>query len=212
MAGSKRSPWQNLLIAIAATVSLVGGYYLGNLASSKKLELKTATVLPEPRTISEFNLIDFNGEAFTLDHLKGKWNMIFFGYTSCPDICPIALNSMVEVNKAFSSKLKEQVQTIFISVDPQRDTPAHLKEYVNFFNPDFLAATGEDTELRALTKQLALSYTIRPPDDKGDYLVDHSSYLIIVNPDAGFHAVISGSHYSNPKAIAEDIAIITDID
>lgn len=212
MAGSKRSPWQNLLIAVAATLSLVVGYYLGNMASSKKPELKAATVLPEPRAIQDFNLIDFNGEAFTLDRLKGKWSMIFFGYTHCPDICPMALTSMVEVNKALSSELKQQVQTIFISVDPQRDTPAHMKEFVNFFSPDFIAATGEDTELRALTKQLALSYTIHPPDDKGDYLVDHSAYLIIVNPEGAFHAVISGSHYPNPKAIAEDIAIIADID
>lgn len=208
-----RSAWQNLLIAIAATVSLVGGYYLGNLASNKKVELKTATVIPDPRPLQDFTLVDFNQEAFTLEQLKGQWSLIFFGYTNCPDICPMALTSMVEVNKALSKEpdIASQVQTVFISVDPERDTPQHLKDYVSFFNPDFLAATGEDAELRALTKQLALSYKIHQADDKGNYLVDHSAWLIVINPAGQFHAVISGSHFPNPTAIAEDIANIIDI-
>lgn len=205
-----RSAWQNLFIAVAATVALVSGYYLGNLASGKKPELQTATLIPEPRPLQDFSLIDGNGEAFTLDSLKGHWNLMFFGYTHCPDICPVALSSMVEVNKALDDDTLEQVQTVFVSVDPKRDTPAHLKEYVGFFDPAFVGATGEDTELRALTKQLALNYRIQEPDEKGDYLVDHSAWLIIVNPDGEFHAVISGSHYPNPQAIADDVTLIVD--
>ena len=212
-ASKSRSPWQNLLIAVAAALALVGGYYLGNLASGKKPELKTATLIPDPRPLQDFRLTDFNLEPFTLENLKGQWNLVFFGYTNCPDICPTALTSMVEVNKSLSqnSDIAKQVQTVFISVDPKRDTPESLKGYVSFFNPDFVAATGEDSELRALTKQLALSYQIREPNEKGDYLVDHSAWMVIINPAGQFHAVISGSHFPNPKAIAEDIAIIADI-
>lgn len=208
-----RSAWQNLLIAIAATVSLVGGYYLGNLASNNKIEFKTATVLPDPRPLDDFKLVDFNQQPFTLDSLKKHWSLIFFGYTNCPDICPTALTSMVEVNKSLqkNTDIASQLQTVFISVDPKRDTPEHLKDYVGFFNPDFIAATGEDSELRALTKQLALSYKLQQPDPKGNYLVDHSAWLVIINPAGQFHAVISGSHFPNPKAIAEDIANIIDI-
>jgi protein SCO1/2 len=208
-----RSAWQNLLIAFAATVSLVGGYYLGNLASPKQPELNTATLIPDPRPLEDFRLIDANGQPFTLDNLKGHWNLMFFGYTNCPDICPTALTSMVEVNKALSAdaKLASQIQTVFISVDPKRDTPEHLKAYVGFFDPDFVAATGEDSELRRLSKQLALSYNLQTPDQNGDYLVDHSAWLIVVNPAGEFHAVISGSHFPNPRGMADDIAIITDI-
>ena len=212
-ARTPRSPWQNLLIAVAAALSLVGGYYLGNLASGKKPEFRTATLIPDPRPLQDFSLVDFNGVPFTLENFKNHWNLVFFGYTNCPDICPTALTSMVEVNKymASDSEIASQVQNVFISVDPKRDTPASLKEYVSFFNPDFVAATGEDTELRALTKQLALSYQIREPDEKGDYLVDHSAWMVIINPAGQFHAVISGSHFSNPRAIAEDIANIIGI-
>jgi len=77
-ARKSRSAWQNLLIAIAATVSLVGGYYLGNLASNKKVELKTATLIPEPRPLQDFNLVDFNQQAFTLEQLKGMEPDIFW--------------------------------------------------------------------------------------------------------------------------------------
>lgn len=209
-----RSAVQNVLIAIAAVASLVGGYYLGNLASNKKpAEFKTATLIPDPRPLQDFQLIDFNQKSFTLENLKGHWNLIFFGYTNCPDICPTALTSMVEVNKALSdnSDLMKQLQTVFISVDPKRDTPEHLKQYVSFFNPDFLAATGEDAQLRDLTKQLALTYKLHEPDDRGDYLVDHSAWMVVVNPAGQFHAVISGSQFTNPKGMAADIAMIADI-
>ena len=171
-------------------------------------------MITDARTISDFALVDFNNEPFTLDNFKGKWSVVFFGYTYCPDICPAAMNTMVEVNKALKGNddLLEQLQTVFISVDPERDTPAKLKEYTTYFHPDFLAATGPDEQLRALTKQLALNYRLQKPDENGNYLVDHSAWLIIINPNGQFHAVISGAHYDKPATIAKDIAIITDFD
>lgn len=205
-----RSALQNLVLAVAAALSLLGGYYLGNMASGKKPELQAATVIPEPREIADFSLVDSNNEVFNLDSLKGKWSLIFFGYTHCPDICPTALSSMVNVYKSLDDDTRGKLQIVFVSVDPKRDTPEHLKKYVEFFHPDFLAATGEDLELKQLTKQLALQYKIHTPDEKGDYLVDHSAWLIIVNPDARFHGVISGSQYPNTEAIAQDITAIAD--
>jgi protein SCO1/2 len=213
MAKRGRSPWQNLLLAIAATASLVAGYYLGNIASGKKPETQVATLIPEPRQISDFSLVDFNNAPFTLDNLKGKWSLIFFGYTHCPDICPLALNSMAEIHKKLAEKKADldQLQILFISVDPKRDTPEHMKNYVTFYNPSFLAATGEEAQLRALTAQLAIQYKLHEPDENGEYLVDHSSWLIVVNPEGQFHAVISGSNFPNTQGIADDIALIADI-
>ncbi len=209
---SRRSPATNLILAIAAAISLLGGYYLGNMASGKNAEFRTATILPEAKVLKDFNLIDFDEQPFTLEKLKGHWSLIFFGYTNCPDICPTALTSMVEVNKALDKapQVKKQIQTIFVSVDPKRDTPAHLKEYVSFFSPDFYAATGSDEELKHLTKQLALNFQLQKPDEKGNYLVDHSAWLVVIDPDARLHAVISGAHYPNPKAIADDIILMAE--
>lgn len=204
-----RSAWQNLLIAVAAMLALVAGYYLGNIASGKKPELKTATVLPQPKALEDFSLVDKNNQPLTLDSLKGKWTLAFFGYTYCPDICPTALTSMAEVSEALGS-MADQTRTLFISVDPQRDTPDHMKKYVEFFNPDFDAATGEDTQLRALTRQVGVQYKLHEPDKDGNYLVDHSAWLIILNPAGQFHAVISGSHYPNPAGMAADIQQIID--
>ena len=206
-----RSAWQNLLIAVAAMLALVSGYYLGNMASGKKPEFKTATVLPKPKALNDFNLTDKNGQPMSLETLKGKWNLVFFGYTYCPDICPTALTSMAEVYKALPDDSRAQAQTLFISVDPKRDTIDHLKKYVEFFNPSFLAATGEDAELRALTKQVGIQYKLHEADQSGNYLVDHGAWLIIINPDGEFHGVISGSHYPNPQGMASDIATIIDI-
>ena len=208
-----RSATQNLIIAVAAALALIGGYFLGNMASGKKPELKIATLIPDPRPINNFSLVDYNNQPFTLDNFKGQWSLVFFGYTHCPDICPVALGSMVEVNKALveENEFQGQFQTVFISVDPARDTPEHLKNYVTFFNPDFKAATGDENEILTLTKQVAIHYRIHEPDDKGEYLVDHSSYLIVINPQGQFHAVISGSHFANPKGIAADLTTITEI-
>ncbi|MGD2117624.1 MAG: SCO family protein [Chromatiales bacterium] len=211
MSARKRSPLQNLIIAAAAVAALLGGYYLGNLASNKQLEFKTATLLPEPKALQDFKLIDYDKEPFNLDRLKGHWNLLFFGYTNCPDICPTALASMAQVDNQLANidrGLHEKTQVIFVSVDPQRDTPEHLKQFVSFFNPDFLAATGEQEQLKALTQQLSLQYRLQTPDEKGDYLVDHSSWLVIINPEGQFHAVISGAHYPNPEGMAADIKSI----
>ena len=210
MSKRKRSPWQNLMLAIAATAALLGGYFLGNIASDKKPPTEVATLIPEPRQVKDFQLVDFNNQPFTLDSVKGKWSLIFFGYTHCPDICPLALNSMAEVHKKLAAQNAdlEKLQILFISVDPNRDTPEHMKNFVTFYNPSFLAATGEDAELRALTSQLAIQYKLHEPDENGQYLVDHSSWLIMLNPDGQFHAVISGAHFPNTQAIASDVALI----
>lgn len=213
MSVSQRKPrpaWQNLMIAIAAMLALVAGYYLGNLASGKKpqQQYKSATVLPDAKPLTDFSLTDKNGAPLTLDSLKNRWTLVFFGYTHCPDICPTALTSMAEVNKLLPEDIRSKVQTLFVSVDPKRDTPEHLKKYVEFFNPQFMAATGEPEQIMALAKQVGIQYKLHEADKSGNYLVDHSSWLIIINPQAQFQAVVSGSHYPNPKAIASDVGLI----
>ncbi len=155
-----------------------------------------ATVLSEPMVLPEFHLTYANGESFDKQKLEDVWSFIFFGYTYCPDICPttLALLSQVE-NQLQQDNIDTDRQYVFVSVDPQRDTLAHLGEYVTYFNPLFLGATGPEEEVQALTKPLGIRYQrspeIRP---RGDYLIDHSATILLTNPDGELQALISPPH------------------
>jgi protein SCO1/2 len=172
------------LIVIAALAAGIG-LWAGTrwLAPQSALPpLKTAVAYPNPQAIPAFKLARANGQTFTETDLKGRYTVMFFGFTHCPDICPNTLavfkqawNALPEASK------KEKIRFAFISVDPERDTPERLASYVSYFHPDFLAATGSDDELTKLTRSLGLVYA-RSPDDKGGYSVDHSAAVVIVDP------------------------------
>jgi protein SCO1/2 len=122
------------------------------------------------------------GGTLTPADWQGHWNVVYFGYTSCPDVCPTALAEFKQAWKLLGERgLQAQVRFDFMSVDPQRDTPAKLASYVAFFSPDFVAATGSDEQLTALTRALGMIYsrTTRPD---GTIEVDHSGSAVIVDP------------------------------
>ena len=123
-----------------------------------------------------------NGHALSLDSWRGRWNVVYFGYTSCPDVCPTTLATFKQAWKDLGTRgLTDSVQFDFISVDPPRDTPDHLRQYVDFFSHDFVAATGSDEELANLTKALGLVYS-RSTDANGKIEVDHSGSAVIIDP------------------------------
>jgi len=158
-------------------------------------------VYPEPRAISPFRLTDHNGKPFDLDALKGKWSFVYFGYTYCPDVCPTTLAELSRTRKLLEEAgLDGGTQYVFVSVDASRDTPRRLGEYVGFFNPKFVGATGSDEALTGLTRQLGVAYSF-PEGRKGKtYAVDHSSIVALFDPDARLHAVFT------PPQKAEEIA------
>lgn len=143
---------------------------------------------PNPKSVAAFTLTDQAGQAFDLERLRGKWSFLFFGYTHCPDICPITLGVLKSVADRLASegRYAADSQMVFVSVDPARDTPEVLREYVGFFGPGFVGATGTDAQLTTFTRDLGVLY-MRVGEGDGavagtNYLVDHSAAVLLVDP------------------------------
>ncbi|HTQ98913.1 MAG TPA: SCO family protein [Candidatus Acidoferrum sp.] len=142
-----------------------------------------------PRRFTDFTLKDFNGQPLTRQVFKDRWTLVFFGYTSCPDVCPTTLASIANFNKllkAADAKAADKLQVLFISVDTFRDTPDKIKAYVQYFNPSYLGATGEYTELFNLAHQLNIAFAYQPGKD-GQIDVSHSGEIALINPQGDFH-------------------------
>ncbi|MEE3328768.1 MAG: SCO family protein [Myxococcota bacterium] len=156
-----------------------------------------ARVLVTPIEIPEFSLMDHRGELFDRSRLEGHWSLLFFGYTSCPDICPFVLQELAKVKRGFDdreSPVREMPDVVFISVDPQRDSEDRLAEYVEFFDPSFTGVSGPDSELQELTRSIGAYYEA-PSGEAGDsYLVNHASKLFLIDPSGRFLALLDDPH------------------
>lgn len=150
---------------------------------------------PNPKQLQPFTMQDHRGNPFGLDELKGNWSFLFFGYTHCPDICPITLSIM---NQAYETMHAENpgknIQVIFVSVDPQRDTQEVLHGYVNYFNREFIGLGGTPEQMHSLTQQMGIPYFYAPADESGNYNVDHSASLFLLDERARLVGIFSGQH------------------
>jgi protein SCO1/2 len=146
-----------------------------------------------------FRLVDQDGKTVTDADLKGKWSLVYFGYTHCPDACPTALNDIAIALDELGSK-RSAVRPVFITVDPERDTPEVLKAYVTAFDAPILALTGTPEEVAQAAKGYRVYYA-KHPEAGGDYSMDHSSVIYVMDPEGRFTA--SFTHQSAPEEIAE---------
>ncbi len=171
------------LIVLIAALAAGLGLWLGNRQITEPPLLLTAGVLyPEPREVPDFQLMQANGQPYGKNDWLGHWNVLFFGYTSCPDVCPTTLAAFKQVLAELTkSGISSSFHFDFISVDPERDTPEKLGSYVAFFSPEFRAATGNEDDLNRLTHALGLIYT-RTTGPDGAIQVDHSASAVIINP------------------------------
>jgi protein SCO1/2 len=171
-------------------------------------QLKQGTLLPSAKAVADFQLTDHNGKPFTRENLKGKWSFAFFGYTHCPDVCPTSLSMLAQVMRILGKDdtLDVLPQTVFFSVDPERDTPELLEKYLPYFHPDFIGVTGDPQHVLLLTRQLGIMYGKAPGDNADDYLVDHSASIILFDPDGNFLALFGIPH--DPGLIAQEFIAI----
>jgi len=150
-------------------------------------------------------LTDQDGRPFDLASLRGRPVLVFFGYTHCPDVCPTTLSTMNSVTKKLAAaKLSgAPVRVVFVSIDPERDTIQHLAEYVPYFNKDFLGVTGTPAQVDAFTKQLNILHMRgSEPASDGNYTMDHTASILLIDPRARFSAIFSAPHVAN--AITQD--------
>jgi len=182
-----------LLFFVATVVAIAAGYWASDSLFSRQTDLSGlhGTRFPEPRALQPFTLTDQTGQVFGNKQLLGKWSFVFFGYTHCPDVCPTTLSVLNSVANHLGNDAPA-VQYIFVSVDPERDTPELLGQYVASFNGGFIGVTGTAAQLKKLTHQLGVFYK-RVPDEKttGDYAINHTASVLLFDPDGRFHAIFS---------------------
>jgi len=196
--------WLILIAALAAGLGLwLGGRQFGGVAAPP---MTSAILYPQPRAAPAFELTQANGKPLTDADWQRRWNLVYFGYASCPDVCPTALAAFKQVWKELGDRhLQDRARIYFISVDPQRDTPALLQSYAAFFSPDFIAATGSDEQLTKLTRALGLLYS-RTTKADGTIEVDHSGSAVIIDPHGQLVGIFRPPFA--PKAISADLAAL----
>lgn len=191
----KRS--HRITLVTVAIIAICAGVIFGFFWASQSAEPPEIAgfVYPEPKAISPFKLIKHDGSTFDLDTLKSKWTFVYFGFTNCPDVCPTTLVELNRVQKSLVDAGKDADNQYFlVTVDPQRDTPKRLAQYVVYFNKKFIGATGTDEALTKFTQDVGILYGY-PEGRKGkNYAVNHSSTMALFDPNAHLHAVFTTPH------------------
>jgi protein SCO1/2 len=197
-----------IAVLVAVTAALAG-LWLARSRAPEPLALEHATLFPAARALPEFELLDQRREPFGRQRLAGRWSLLFFGFTQCPDVCPTTLATLAAVRRELASLPAPLLpEVVLVSVDPGRDTPERLAEYVAFFDPSFTGVTGETAALRSLTEGLGVAVIVGQADAGGNYTVDHSTSVFLVNPQGAVAAVFSAPH--TPDGIAHDYRLIVE--
>lgn len=184
---------KNFLIAILLAVALALGLFMA-LQLRIPAEPHRAFVFPAPTELPQFSLLDQNGAAVTAATFQGQWDLVFFGFTNCPDICPATLQILAAAKRELEASNADFVpRIVLVSVDPERDTPELLAKYLNYFGAGNLGVTGELSEVSKLTSALGIYFEKQTVIDDA-YGVDHSAAVLVFNPDGQFHALFSAPH------------------
>ena len=187
-------------LILAACVAGGTLWYLGDIRSHgtvQSISTGETVVLGGP-----FSLTDQNGMARTEKDFQGKYMLVFFGYTYCPDVCPTTLAVMSEALKMMGERAGK-IAPIFITVDPKRDTPDKVKSYLGSFGPAFVGLTGSKEQIANVAKEYRVYYREQPPDEKGGYAVDHSGVIYLMDPSGKF--VANYSLETSPEMLAADL-------
>jgi len=189
----------SLWILVAAAVLALGGAYFVRTIGVRE---------PQPVTVgeaairSEFSLIDHNGNRVTEADFLGRWQLVFFGFTHCPDVCPTTLAYMANVLDRLGGEV-ERVTPIFVTVDPSRDTPEVMAEYVQAFHPKLVGLTGSEAEVAAAAQSFRVYYERMEEETAPDgYLMAHAGHIYLMTPEGRFEDV-----FREGEQPAEEMAV-----
>ena len=170
------------------------------------------TIYPEARTLSEFRLIDQQGELFTKVDLQGSWNLVFFGFTYCPDICPLTMAELGQFYAGLDFNQDVKPRVLLVTVDPGRDNPESMAAYLANYNEEFIGLSGDPEQIAQLAAQLYVGYGDAVKSEvvaithehggpssevnltQSDYLIEHSAHIAVINPQGDYYAVMRAPH------------------
>ncbi|MEP1740988.1 MAG: SCO family protein [Kangiellaceae bacterium] len=212
-----------ILIAIAAVAGLLLNQYLnpsekqansavadqenGNRIDNR---FETLLIYPKKNRLPAFQFVNQDNHSFTNENFLERWNLIFIGYTNCPDVCPNTLNQMTQLYNSLDVKTQQKFQFILLSVDPERDTPDHLKNYLDYFHEDFIGVSGDKTQLDKTVKALGGVYSLNKEEGEF-YTVDHSARIFIVGPEARRYGIMESSSIasSDKSTLVKELTLLS---
>lgn len=192
--------WKSFLVSGALIAVFAGTMLYLKEEKMKKLEKQRKKALGQASIGGKFELIDHNGKKFTSDDLEGKWVLLYFGFTHCPDVCPDELEKLCKaIDMISANKEADPIQPLFITVDPDRDDVNAVREYIREFSPKLIGLTGSKEQVNQATRSYRVYYSAGPRDHENDYIVDHTIITYLIDPDGNLV-----DYYGQTKT-AEDV-------
>jgi protein SCO1/2 len=190
--------------ALVVVIAAAAGVFVAHRTSSSVPQLTSGTWLPQPRPLEELSLTDETGKPFHRADLAGQPTIVFFGFTHCPDVCPTTLAKLAQITK---SAAIPGLRVVLVSVDPTRDTPQVLDQYVHAFSPSFKGLTGSPEEIKRITRQFNVAME-RVDLGGGDYTVDHSAVITLLDDKARQVAIFTPPFES--ERVVADLRAVAD--
>jgi protein SCO1/2 len=194
--------------AVALGLSLLAGFLFTRYFAYRTVQVNFyGQVLVPAKQAFDFHLVDQDGKAFQLSKLRGRTVLFSFGFTHCPNVCPTTLSDLAKVYRALPAKDREKVQVLFVSIDPQRDKPETMKNYVPYFDDSFIGLTGTEAEVAEAAKAYGAYYEMvhdsRTNPDA--YTVNHSALTYLISPDGKWKLLYNFDQLSDSKKMVQDI-------
>lgn len=193
-----------LFARIALTIAITAGFVAWMAAKdNQNVDINKENSSGKAQVGGAFALIDSHGKPFSSEHLKGKYSLVFFGFTTCPDMCPMGLTVMTEALRLMG-EAAEPITPVFITIDPARDTPEVMAEYITHFHPRMVALTGEKPAIQQAIKAYKVYASKREVEEAADgYVMDHSGYLYLMDPNGAY--ITHFPHTIAPEALADQL-------
>ncbi|MCQ4259633.1 SCO family protein [Stutzerimonas stutzeri] len=202
---------QKTVFILVALIALVIGLTVYKVLNTGQ-QLDTAelldagiVLLPQGRDVPDLTLTNQDGQSVSMQELEGKWNLLFFGYTFCPDICPATLAELRQLRGELPEDVNQRMQPILVSVDPERDTPEQLKKYLDYFGAGFIGLTGPLEDIQTLANAAGVPF-IPADTSKENYTVDHGGNLALIGPDGRLRGFVRGP--LRTEKLAEQLPVL----
>lgn len=181
----------NLIFAFVLGVALAAGFWAALSLNRSAMQLATATALPDTVELPAFSLENHRSQTIDESVFVGQWDLVFFGFTHCPDICPLTMQILSAAKQQLADSGHSPLpRIVLVSVDPERDTPEMMAQYIDAFGAGNLGITGDLGELRKLSSAIGIFFA-KQAGNAENYTVDHSAAVIVIDPQGRFHSLFS---------------------